>query len=291
MELLQLQYFQTVARLENMTRAAEELRIAQPSLSKTISRLEEQVGVPLFERQGKRIRLNQFGSVFLKRVDRCLHELEDGRREIMDLAGREAGSVSVGSATAKLLPNLIREYLTGSPRVKFRLFQVMQHSELQKQLVHGDIDFSISSLPLVQEGIRCEPLIQEEIYLAVPNGHRLAQRKSIKLREIGEDPLINYTAECGLREIMNRLCEEAEFSPNIAFECTTNEITCGLVEAGLGLAFIPEYLWNTENAKPLVQLRIQEPVCRRSIWLSWREDRYLSKAACQFRDFVFDYFS
>jgi DNA-binding transcriptional LysR family regulator len=87
MELLQLHYFQTVARLEHMTKAAEELKIAQPSLSKTISRLEEDLGAPLFNRQGRNIRLNQFGKVFLTRVDRIFRELEEGKREIRDMAG------------------------------------------------------------------------------------------------------------------------------------------------------------------------------------------------------------
>lgn len=291
MELLQLRYFQTVARYENMTRAAEELHIAQPSLSKTIGRLEEQVGTPLFDRRGKRIHLNDFGRVFLRHVDRSLHELEDGLREVTDLAGKERGSVTVGSATAKLLPNLIREYLVSDPGVKFRLFQVMQHSELQRQLLQGEIDVCISSLPLEQEDICCVPLIGEEIYLAAPKGHRLAGRKSVKLKEIEDDPLIYYTAECGLRELMNRFCEQANFTPNIAFECTTSEITCSLVEAELALAFVPEYLWGRENTARLVRIHLEEPECRRSIWLSWRKDRYLTGAVCRFREFVMQYFS
>lgn len=290
MELLQLKYFQVVARLENMTRAAEELHIAQPSLSKTISRLESQLGVPLFARQGKRIRLNQFGKAYLKRVNKCISELEDGKKELMDLAG-EHGSLIVGSATAKLLPNLIKEYLLKYPHVKFQLFQVTHHLELQKQLIDGKIDFSISSLPIEQEGIHCQVLINEEIFLAVPPGHRLFERESIQLKEILDDPLIYYTTECGLREIMNHFCLQADFVPNIAFECTTTEITCSLVEAGLGVSFIPEYLWNILNTASLHKIHIENPLCQRSIWLSWRRDRYFSKAAERFKELVIEYFS
>lgn len=132
MELLQLKYFQVVARLENVTRAAEELRIAQPSLSKTIARLEKSVGVPLFERKGKRIRLNQFGKTFLKRVNRSFLELEEGQREITELSGLERGSITVGATTSRLLPSLLSEYLTNHPQVKFRLFQVIHQAEIQK---------------------------------------------------------------------------------------------------------------------------------------------------------------
>lgn len=92
MELLQLHYFQTVARMEHMTKAAKELRIAQPALSKTIARLEEDLGVPLFDRQSRQIKLNSFGKAFLKSVDTALSALEEGRREVSDLAGMERGA-------------------------------------------------------------------------------------------------------------------------------------------------------------------------------------------------------
>lgn len=85
MDLLQLQYFQVVARLENITHAAKELHVAQPSISKTIARLEESLGVPLFERSGRRIRLNRFGEAFLRRVERCFNELNDGQRDLLPM--------------------------------------------------------------------------------------------------------------------------------------------------------------------------------------------------------------
>src|SRR5438309_3725141 len=107
MDLLQLKYFQTVARLEHMTQAARQLEIAQPSLSQTIARLEEELGVPLFDRQGRQIRLNQFGRTFLRRVERIFAELEDGRRELADLAGLEQGRVSLSMFSTPLLPDLL----------------------------------------------------------------------------------------------------------------------------------------------------------------------------------------
>lgn len=291
MDFLQLRYFQVVARLENITRAAEELHIAQPSLSKTIARLEESLGVPLFERHGRRIRLNQFGKSFLKRVERSFNELEEGQRELTDLAGLERGSITVGSTTSRLLPKLFSEYLTHHPCVKFRLHQVLQQLEIQKLLINGDIDLCISSLPINQLEIHCEPLISEEVFLAVPSGHHLAGRRSIQLKEIAAEPLIYYTSECGLREIMDNFCLEANFVPNIAFECTTPEVMCGLVKAGFGSAFIPAYLWKIINTDSVAKLQIENPSCRRTIWFSWAKEHYLSLAACDFKQFAIDYFA
>jgi DNA-binding transcriptional LysR family regulator len=290
MDLLQLRYFQVVARLENVTRAAKELHIAQPSLSKTIARLEESVGVPLFERQGRRIRLNQFGKTFLKRVERSLNELEEGQRELADLAGLERGSVTVGATTARLLPKLFRDYLAHHPDVKFKLFQVTKQLEIQERLMNGEIDLCISSLPIDQLEIHCEPLIIEEIFLAVPPKHRFAGLKSIQLKEVADEPFIHSTTECGLREITNDFCQHAGFTPNIAFESATPEVICSLVKAGFGIAFIPEYWWEGNYTDSLVKLHIENPTCQRTIWLSWVKERYMSVAARDFSKFVIEWF-
>lgn len=112
MELLQLKYFQTVARLEHMTKAAEELHIAQPSLSKTIARLEKDLGVPLFDRQGRQITLNPFGKVFLKRVERIFHELSEGEREIKDLANLQQRLYYTGCFYSKNITRTNRFFFT-----------------------------------------------------------------------------------------------------------------------------------------------------------------------------------
>lgn len=286
MELLQLRYFQEVARRESMTQAAQALHVAQPSLSKTIARLEEQVGAPLFDRRGRRIELNDGGRRFLARVDRCLRELEDGVREVRDLAEQSEGSVAVGAATARMLPGLVQAYLTRWPGARLRLTQVTQHDELLRQLERGTIDLSISALPLRQEGICCEPVTQERICLVVPPWHRLAARGPIRLAELGAEPLIHHTAECGLRGIIEDRCAQEGFVPNVVCECTTPEVACGLVEAGLGLAFLPEYLKARPDLGRLVWRPIGVPELRRTIWLSWREERYLSRAARAFRALV-----
>lgn len=290
MELLQLQYFQKVAKLENISKAAKELHIAQPSLSKTISRLEEQVGTELFDRTGKRIRLNETGKKFLLRVERVLQELEDGIKEARDSAAQQDARVTIGTTTAKLLSGLMRDYLTENPEVKFCFLQVTDHEELLKKLHQNEVDICISSLPLKGKDIYCKPLATEKIYLLVPKKHRLATKKEVRLEEIENEPLIYYTAESGLREIIGSFYKAAELTPHISCECTTPEVTCSLVEAGIGIAFLPEYLSGVEYARELVWIPVIEPELNRKIWISWNEGRYLSKAVTRFREFVIHYF-
>jgi DNA-binding transcriptional LysR family regulator len=292
MDLLQLKYFQVVAQLEHMTRAAEKLYLAQPSLSQSIARLEEELGVPLFDRQGRRIHLNQFGRAFLKRVERIFLELEEGKREVADMAGLEHGSIALAVASTQPLPELLSGFLSRYPRVRFRLFQQQSLTTVVQQLERGEIDLCISSPPIEQPGITWVPLLTEELFLLVPAGHRLAERDSIRLIEAANEPFISLKPGHGLRDLMDDLCKQAGFEPDVAFEGDESATVRGLVTAGLGVTFAAGKSWQSRSAdQPFVMLHIEEPVCQRTIGLAWLEGRYLSEATRRFREFVIEYFS
>ncbi|HWO95444.1 MAG TPA: LysR family transcriptional regulator [Bacillus sp. (in: firmicutes)] len=290
MDLLHLRYFQTVARLEHMTKAAEVLHIAQPSLSKTISRLEKSLGVPLFDRQGKQIKLNRFGKAYLRRVERVFTELEEANRELNDMAGLENGVVHLGTTTTRLLPDLISAFLTQYPHVNIRLLQVPTKG-IQHHLANGEIDFCISSPPFDQPGVCCSPLLTEDIYLAVPVNHPFANRDQIDLRDVANDKFISLTADYAFRDLTIEFCNQAGFTPNIAFECNDAEVIFDMVKLGLGTAFIPAHWWKENDSNSPIKLKIREPVCQRVIGLNWLETRYLSTAARTFRTFATDYFA
>lgn len=292
MDLLQLKYFQVVAQLEHVTRAAEKLYIAQPSLSQSIARLEEELGVPLFDRQGRRIHLNQFGRAFLKRVERIFLELEEGKREVADMAGLERGSIALAVASTQPLPELLSGFLARYPRVRFRLFQQQSLATVVQQLERGEIDLCISSPPIEEPGITWVPLLTEELFLLVPNGHRLAGRGSIRLIEAAEEAFISLKPGHGLRDLMDDLCKQAGFVPNVAFEGDETATVRGLVSAGLGVSFVAVHSWQAKLIdQPVALLRIDEPICRRTIGLAWLEARYLSEATRRFQQFVIEYFS
>lgn len=291
MDLLQLKYFQIVAQYEHMTRAAEELHIAQPSLSQAIARLEEDLGIPLFDRQGRRIQLNQFGRAFLRHVERAFAELDEGRKEVTDLAGLEQGSISLALASTQFLPDLLSAFLASYPHVRFRLFQQHALATVIQQLERGEIDLCISSPPIEQPGISCVPLMTEEIFLLVPSGHPLAGRKSIHLKEAADEAFISLKPGHGFRDLTDSFCRQAGFTPNVAFEGDETATVRGLVTAGLGVTFAPALVLKSLTERGMVSLRIEEPACQRKIGLAWLEERYLSVAARHFQGFVIEYFT
>jgi DNA-binding transcriptional LysR family regulator len=290
MEFLQLHYFRTVARTEHMTKAAEELRIAQPSLSKTIARLEADLGVPLFDRQGRQLRLNAFGKAFLKRVDRAFMELNEGRRELRDLAGLQRGMITIAVSIPRILPELLQAFLKEYPNVLFRqLYE--STSSIKRLLENGEIDFGISSVPIAGPGLEWKPLVTEEVFLIVPLGHPLARRESIALSEVKDEPFISMSAGFGFRDLTDAFCREAGFTPNIAFEGDEPYSIGRLVEQGLGVAFIPALSTNWESRPAVKRLRIEQPACRRTIGMGWSKRRYLSLAARRFRERVKEHFA
>lgn len=291
MDLLQLKYFQKVARLEHMTQAANQLSIAQPSLSQMIIRLEDELGVSLFDRQGRQIQLNQFGRALLWRVDRILDEVEEARQEIADLAGMERGGIALAIAVPHLLPDLLRAFLADHPHVTFRLFHQTASQTVLEQLEQGEIDLGITSPPIEQAGIEWRTLITDDICLMVPPHHPLAKRQSIDLREVAQELFISLKPGHTMRSQTDSFCQQAGFLPKIAFEGDEYATIHSLVTAGIGVGFASKLMLRVAPIPPAsVALPIKEPICQRIIGIAWRKDHYLSQAAQQFRTVVMEYF-
>ncbi|GCE29764.1 LysR family transcriptional regulator [Dictyobacter alpinus] len=272
-----------------MTRAAQELYIAQPSFSQTIGRLEEELGVPLFDRQGRQIRINQFGKAFLEHVEHIFAELEDGQRKVRDMAGLDQGQVSLMVTALRLMPDILNKFLALHPAVSFHLSHGSM-LQMQHQLEHGNIDLCISALPIVTAGIYWQPLLTEEIFLVVPPGHRLAGRGIVFLLDVAEEVFVSVPVGDGLRDLMDSLCRQAGFTPRVLYEGNEPAAIYDLVEAGLGLAFAPTIAWTQAGESGETWLHITNPCCHRTLGLAWHEERYLSKAARSFRQFIIAYF-
>lgn len=290
MEWQQLEYFHTVARLQHMTMAAQALSITQPALSRSIARLENELGVPLFEREGRSIVLNRYGRLFQTRVDRIMKEYQEGLQEIQYLIDPEHGEISLGflhTLGVHLIPDLIRGFRDAYPKIHFQLHQNSTQG-LMEQLASGDIELCLASPRDTKLQIEWTKLWSEELFVIVPKGHRLAGSDQILLREIRNEPLITFKEGYGLRKITDDLLEEAGIEPHITFEGEEVHTIIGLVAAGLGVAIIPETKGLDRSLLSLIP--VQWPSCRRVIGIAWAKGRYLSPAASQFRQFVIDYF-
>jgi DNA-binding transcriptional LysR family regulator len=290
MDLLQLRYFRTVARLEHMTQAAHSLYVSQSSLSKTITHLEHELGVSLFDRQGRQIRLNQYGQAFLRWVEQALAALDDGQRELADLVVGKQGQVALASMNVYLLPGLLQAFRERSPGITIRLFGNPREVTLA-QLERGEVDLFFSTPSIDRPGIEQVSLLKEEICLAVPPGHWLANREAIRLSEVAHEPFLALKPGYNLRELTETFCQQAGFTPRIVFEGDEPMALLHLVKAGLGIACLPALVWESIPEIAVARIPLEEPRCQREMFLLWSKERYLSAAAREFRDFLIAYFA
>ncbi|MFD9858709.1 LysR family transcriptional regulator [Streptomyces alboflavus] len=287
MDLLQLRYFQVVARYEHISRAAEELRVAQPSLSRTIARLEADLGSPLFDREGRRIRLNQYGAIFLRHVDRALSELDDGRRALRDARDTGLGRVSVASETLLTITHALGSFRATHPRADVRLFQSTA-AEMDRQLRAGEVDFCVASQPLTGAKLETVELAREEVLLAVPRGHWLDGRESVTIPEIADEPFVATRVGHWQRALLDRLFASEGLTPVLSCEGDEPGASQDMISAGLGIGLIPAMSRQagTETVVPVAWVHLAAPDCHRVLTLVHNRDTYLSEAALKFREFI-----
>ncbi len=289
MDLLQLNQFRVLAREQHMTRAAEALYIAQPSLSKTIKRLESELGAPLFDRPGRQIHLNRFGQAFLEYVDQAFSALDEGRRKIREMTELATGEVSLAAPALHWLPDILHQFRAEHPNATFRLLQ-RHSSEMQRLLETAQVDFAVTSTPLASPQMRWRRLLTEEIYLAAPRFHRLAGRESVSLSEVAAEPVVASQRGDIVRNLIDDTCHEAGFAPRIVCEADEAAVIHDFVEAGLGVAFLPALLHKQKGDCNLAWIRLTEPQLHLTLGLAWHEKHHLSGAAQSFREFLIEYF-
>ncbi|MFF0431174.1 LysR family transcriptional regulator [Streptomyces sp. NPDC004327] len=291
MDLLALRCFQVVARHEHISRAAAELRVAQPSVSRTIARLEADLGVELFERRGRRIRLNRHGAAFLRRVDRALGELEDGRRELADAAGSGSGAVTVAAETLMTLAALLLRFRGARPGVDVRLRQCPADA-MAHLLRTREVDHCLTSRPLSGPGMEAVELLREEVLLAVPAGHALDGREGVPMTALDGEPFIAPGPGHWQRDLTDRLFAGAGLRPLIVCEGNEPGAILDMVGTGLGVALLPAMVRDAGDRAPATVgwARLATPDSHRVLWLVRHRSAYLPPAARDFGDFTVGYF-
>lgn len=291
MEISQLQYFQAVARVRHFTKAAEACAVSQSALSRSIAKLEEELGVRLFARRSRHVELTQAGEHFLYHVDRVLRELAEAKRELTQKETKGGGTVNVSffhSFGGYLLPMLLAEFHAQYPEIRIKL---NQHNSkfLMQQVESGKTDLCLCSTMTTAENIAWMYLWSEELFVAVPKDHPLAQRGSVTLRDVEAEPLITLKPNYSLRTLVDQSFELAHSHPQIIFEGDDVNTLASLVAAKLGVSIIP----NIPGVEHLgiVYLPITFPVCKRAVGIAWNTTKQLSPAALTFQQFVIRHFA
>jgi len=267
MELLQFRYFLEAARYENLTRAAEELHIAQPALSQSIKRLENELGVELFTRKNHRVYLNEQGKLLEKRLIPLMESVDSLKDELWESVYSSRETIYLNFfAASPFITNCIIAYRGLHPDVKF---QVSQLEVTDACDIHIDSRATIygenGEQNMLLEGAVRQEILQEQIFLAVPARSPLALKTSVDLREVREEGFIRLGHGWQLREICDGFCRQAGIRPQMIFESNSPESVRNLIAAGLGIGFWPEKSWGRFPGPQVALIPIRFPVCRRDI--------------------------
>ncbi|MEU0478799.1 LysR family transcriptional regulator [Streptosporangium sp. NPDC006013] len=277
MELHALRQFVVVARLEHLSRAAEELRVAQPSLSRTIARLESELGTPLFDRSG-RLRLNDTGRLFRDYVERSLGELEAGRRAVAEATSEGLGTVRLASETFLTLTGPLAAYKRAHPSVEIELHW-SPAEDMARRLRAQDVDLCVASQPIHAEGLESVQLFDEAVGVGTPLGHPLAGRASVSIDELVGQPFVTARKGHWIRRLLDRLFAARGLTPKIVCEVDEPSAIAGLISAGLGVGLVPAFARRSATRPPGAWVAVDSPDCRRTVTLHWGADSHLSAAA------------
>ncbi|MCC2668480.1 MAG: transcriptional regulator, LysR family [Armatimonadetes bacterium] len=282
MEIFQLRYFAAAARLLHFSRAADELFVAQPSLSQQIGKLEAELGAPLFHRQGRRVTLTDAGKALLPLAERILEQEAEAKRVVQQVAGLERGRLSLCALPAldqHLLPPWLARFRRDFPGIEIRVRELRPARAVAQAVLGGQADLGFVHLPCEAAGLEVRPLLDDPLALAVPEGHPLAQCETVRLEVAAEADFVWVHEAQEPEHPLYAACLAAGFRPRVVCESGSAQGVLALVAAGLGIALLPRL---AIEPRPGVRvLPLAEPAPSRTLAVLWQPDA-LSHAARAF---------
>ena len=293
MTLLQLQYFKTLARVLHYTHAAAELHIAQPSLSYSIKELEKELGVKLFEKDSRHIRLTIYGEQFLPYAEQALAMLDEGVGVLRQMSNSAQQIVRLGyfhSISASLIPaammgiygqeknRSVRFQFTEAP--SFDLFQMLKRGEV-------DLAFCLHQ----DEELESVTIMRQPLYLAVPEHHPLAKRESVCFEDFAREPIVMLDKPSSLRTQLDQVYAQHGLAPDVVFEVRECNAALQYVALRFGVSVLPQ-VPAMENEKVVV-IPVSDSGASfvRTVYFSWMKRRPLSPAARRVRDYIVEHYA
>ena len=278
LEIRHLHYFMAVCEELHFTKAAEKLGISQPTLSQQIRVLEDEIGLPLFDRIGKKIVLTEAGTLLLSYGTEILGTLQNVKDSIKDLKDMQIGQIRIGIMPSDLdyrITQLIIDFHQKFPTVKLK---IMSSIEIVRQVLDNEVDIGIAINVLPNNQLVTIPLCLEEYVLIVSKEYPMANRESIKIGELKDLPLIMYPEGYLGREIVEETVKKHGFQLNSILETSSVTSIINLVRANIGVTVQPYPLIKEMNDPTLQIVYIQDDIPSRSLSIIYRVERYVSEA-------------
>ncbi len=284
MEFSQIRYFIEAAHSQHITKSAEKLHIAQPALTKSIHKLENELGVPLFMRRGRNIVLTQYGQYLKDKLLPLISALDGIPEDLAQMAETEKHTIRLSVlAASTIVTEAIIAYKKLHPNINFHVLQNPENELFDIEITTNH--FYSSNVPAYDRFV-----CTEKIFLAVPDIPKYRRRKSIDLAEVKEEEFISLFGSKQLRSICDKFCHHAGFEPNVIFESDSPAAVKNMIGANLGIGFWPEFTWGEVDQSQVRLLEIKNPICRRDILITHKRIKADAAYSENFYDFLKEYF-
>lgn len=281
MNLHHLRYFLAVARSGRFTLAARELHVTQPTVSSAVAELEQELGVRLFHR-GRQVELTMEGRALVEYAVQVEDLLDEARERVTGAAAQPGASFRFGAIDAAviyLLPEVLRDYVATYPEVELAIEVGPTSRDLADLVVANRAEFAVISLPIDHPRLRTLSVLRDDMPLVVGPSHALAKKRRVRVKDIVDEHFILFQPDSVSRHIVDEQFAEVGLSPRAVMEMRSPEAMRKLVEAGVGISFLPRMaVAESLAAGTLCEVAVTNLAVHREIGLAWRQGRYFGPA-------------
>jgi DNA-binding transcriptional LysR family regulator len=287
MDIRQLRYFMEIARQNNFTKAANLLHIAQPAVSVSIKKLEEELDLILFNRQEKKISLTAEGEIFLEHVKRILDEVKAAEMEMGALKGLDRGEVRLGIPPmlgAYFFPRIISGFMEKHPGLHLSVYGDGSW-KIQSMLSSSELDMGVIVGSDYPDDLEVHRFMREEVVVCVNSDHQLAQRSSISYQEFAKQDLAFYKEGYYLRELIFDMLKKKGIVPNVLVETNLFSLVAALVMNGKGVSVCLRMVTDQNVGMRAISF---EPPLYMDLMIAWKQQAYLSRANRAFVEYLLE---
>jgi DNA-binding transcriptional LysR family regulator len=292
MDILHLTYFTEVARQKSFTKASQTLHVSQPSISKVIKTLENELNVLLLERSGKNVELTDAGYALFQRAQHVLLAMDNLTAELSDIVGLKTGRLIIGLPPmigSRFFPKVIGEFKNNYPGIELKLIEVGS-KQVESSIEAGTLDLGVVAQTVENGVFDSFPITKESLQVVLYPGHPLASQSQLSLRALCNEAFILYRNDFSLYDAILIQCNQVGFMPNIVCQSSQWDFIAEMVSAKLGIALLPETICHELEAKRFQFVPLVNPVIPWNLAVIWQQNKYLSFAAREWLKFTRKHF-
>ena len=287
MELRQLRLFIEVAKHKSITKAAENMHISQPALSKSLMALEDELGMKLIIRTNKTSDLTDAGKVVLEYALRMTVLVDEMKTTLIDMTNLSRGQINIGLPPfigSLFFPRVMAKFHHAFPNIELNITEY-GGARVVKSVEEGEFELGVAVLPIDEQQFSVYPIVEEEMRLVVYKDHHLSDRVEVELKELRDEEFIFYHEEFALNQIMRNHFIAVGFEPKILFKSSQWDLMTEMVAANLGITILPQSICNRAFNSDLKVIKLQDNIMWKLAVIT-KKDRYISNAGRTFIDFI-----